>query len=261
VLDEPRTGAYAARNTAVAAAHGDFLLFTDADCLIRPGWVAEAIRAFDDTGADIIQGFSGSTARTRVARTIQFRYGAQFRRLRPGDGIECDTRNLAVRRSVFQSLRFNDSVRRAADTEFGLLAEQAGHRVAYWPAMRVDHAHETSLATFVAKQVCHGWGAQRIMREHPGIEWHGGHLKLVARISGYTASIPGQPSAGRILGRCSISSAKLLQRLLPRLPMRLAALALGALDKSAALAGHLMYEGGSPEPVVSDLLGERHPRD
>jgi glycosyltransferase involved in cell wall biosynthesis len=261
VLDEPRPGAYAARNTALQQARGDVILFTDADCLVRDGWVEQAMRAFDETGAGIIQGFSGSTAGTPVARTIQFRYQAQYRRLWPGDGIECDTRNLAVRRTVFERIRFNDRIRRTGDTEFGLLAEQAGFRVAYWPAMRVDHAHETSLATFVAKQVCHGWGAQRIMREHPNVDWHGGHLKLVARVSRRSAAIPGQPLAGRLLARCSVGSARLLQRLLPRLPLRVAVVALGVLDKSAALSGHLMYEGGSPEPLVSDLLGEQHPRD
>ncbi|MBI5948305.1 MAG: glycosyltransferase [Chloroflexi bacterium] len=261
VLAEATPGAYAARNAGVRQATGDIVFFTDADCIVDRRWIAEGLRAFAETGADIVQGFSGSIGRARNDRLIQGRYAAQFRRRRPGEASECDTRNLAVRREVFEHLHFNDRFRRVGDTEFGLVAEQLGYRVAYWRAMQVDHAHEAELATFVAKQVCHGWGAQRLMRDHPGITWHGGHLRAVARASRWTRWLPGHRRAGWWLARGSVRVAGALDRRGRRLPLGAALAVMAVLDKSAALGGHLLYEAGTPEPAPSHLIGRAHPRE
>ena len=133
-------------------------MFTDADCVPDPDWVAQCLLALSETGADVIQGFSGTVAAPRsTGDLIQGRYGARFRALRAGDAAECDTRNMAVRRKVFEQLTFNPDYHRVGDTEFGLVAEEMGFTVAYAPEMRVSHDHDDSLDTFVAKQISHGW--------------------------------------------------------------------------------------------------------
>lgn len=263
LLSESRPGAYAARNAAVAEATGSVVFFTDADCVIHPGWIREGLLAIATAGADIILGRSGQVGEmTPTQRLIYKRGDARLRHLRPGDPIEVDTKNMAVRRAVFDRLRFNDAYRRASDTEFGLVAETLGFRVAYWPAMRVDHDHDTTLAIFAAKQACHGWGAQRIMRDCPEIEWHGGHLRQVARVSNLLARVPFRRQLSRGIARGVVLAAKGLDRLQPgRLPFRAAYAGAYCIDKAAAAAGHLMYEAGTPEPSVSDLLRRQVPRD
>ncbi|MEX0783424.1 MAG: glycosyltransferase [Dehalococcoidia bacterium] len=245
---------YGARAAGVAEATGEVLLFTDADCVVRPGWLAEPLRAFR-RGADLVQGHSGSLGRSRSDALIQRRYEAHLSRLRPGEGTECDTRNLAVHRRVFGEVGFPVDWRRTGDTYLGLMAEAAGFRVAYWPAMRVDHRHDTDLAMFVAKQICHGWGAQRIMREHPEAQWHGGHLRFVARIARSSARLPGQHRMAGVLGGTMVRGGGLLDRLKPVLPAPIAGVMLLILDKGAALAGHLLFEAGGEEPRLSDIVG------
>jgi hypothetical protein len=254
VLEFAGETVYGARQAGVAQATGQVLFFTDADCIVRPGWIAEAIRTLE-AGGDLAQGFSGSLGRSRADTLMQRRYEAHFRRVRPGDGTECDTRNLAVRRSVFEAVEFPEGWRRTGDTYLGLLSEARGFRVAYSPAMRVDHAHDTDLSTFIAKQICHGWGAQRLMQEHPEVQWHGGHLRLVARLARSSSRFPGQRGVARLLGRLMIWSAGMTGRLLPVLPLGVAGIALLATDKGGALAGHLLYEAGTDEPRLSDLVG------
>lgn len=251
---------YGARNAGVAAATGRYVYFTDADCIVRPGWIAEAL-AHLRTGADLVQGFSGSREHGRLDWLIQQRYEAHLRRLHPGEATECDTRNLAVRREVFAQLEFPGEWRRTGDTALGLLAELAGFRVEYCPAMRIDHAHERDLPLFLAKQVCHGWGAQRLMREHPDVRWHGGHLALVARLSRLSVRSGVKQPLASALGRVAASAGGSLQLVGPWLPARLALAALSALDKAAALAGHVGYESGADEPRPSALLGRRPVRD
>ena len=141
LVEIPHAGAYAARNRGVERASGEFVLFTDADCTVRPGWAEAAVEELK-RGAAVVQGYSGSISNAPLARLIQARYEAHLRRVRPGQATECDTRNLAVRREVLGRVTFNEQFRRAGDTEFGLLAEAAGFSVSYWPSMRVDHQHE-----------------------------------------------------------------------------------------------------------------------
>jgi len=260
LLHDPLPGVYRARNLGVAAASGEVVFFTDADCLVRPGWIAAGL-AMLESGAGIVQGQSGSAGFDPASRLLQRRYDAHLKRLNPGDGTETDTRNLAVRRQVFDTVRFNENYRRVSDTEFGLVAEARGSRVAYAPAMRVDHDHDPDLLVFVAKQVCHGWGAQRLMREHPEVRWHGGHLKLVARLSDRIAPLPGSRAPAWLCERAALGGAWLLQRAAGRLPEPLGFAWLTALDKLAALAGHFSYRPGAPEPSPSGILGRRLARD
>jgi hypothetical protein len=253
-------GAYLARNRGVERASGEVVLFTDADCVVRPGWVREAIAGISG-GADLVQGYSGAIGDSPVTRLLQARWEAHLHRIRPGQGTECDTRNLAVRRGVFDQLRFNEKYRRVGDTEFGLLAEARGFRVAYRPDMRVDHAHDPDLRLFAAKQVCHGWGAQRLMQAHPELRWHGGHLRLVSQVVTRFHALTGLTRPGRWLAAGVIAAAGGLERVAPRLPLRVSAALVTAVDKLAGLAGHLMFKPGQPEPSPSQLLHRRVPRD
>lgn len=253
-------GAFLARNRGIERANGAIVLFTDADCVVAPGWVREAIAGIE-SGADLVQGYSGAIGDSPIARLLQSRWEAHLHRIRPGQGTECDTRNLAVRRAVFDRLRFNQAYRRVGDTEFGLLAEAQGFRVVYRPGMRVDHAHDPDLRLFAAKQVCHGWGAQRLMQAHPQLRWHGGHLRLVSQVVTRFHTLTGFTRPGRWLARGTIAAAGPLEGIAGRLPFRVAVALVTAVDKLAGLAGHLMYAPGAPEPSPSELLGRQVPRD
>jgi GT2 family glycosyltransferase len=262
VLDERRPGAFAARNRGVKAASGDVILFIDADCVPKPDWIPQALAALKETGADIVQGDSGTAAAPgSVGQLIQGRYGARFEGLRPGAPTECDTRNMAVRKRVFEELRFNADFRRVGDTEFGLLAESLGFRVGYAPEMRVDHDHDHRLDTFIAKQVCHGWGAQRLIVSYPDIRWHSGHLRFWASHMAFASRIRGRRAAGRTLARCVVAGARTLQRRRRTFPPGAVRGALSTLDKLGLLSGHLMYEPGAAEPAPSEFLGRQLRRE
>lgn len=257
VLDESRPGAYAARNRALEAATGDVIAFTDADCIVRPGWIAAALATIFG-GASIAQGYSGSISNDFADRLIQRRYEAAFRHLEPGEPVLADTRNMAARRAVFESLRFDDRFHRSSDTRFGLLAERRGFRVAYTPAMRADHAHEPDLALFVAKQIAHGWGARHMLNDEPGLAWHGGHPRLVDRSLAVVRRLPRADLLARALATSSVRAATVIERVGPRLPFAVALGAFTVAEKTALFAGHLLATTGlHAEPLPSEWLG--HP--
>jgi len=260
LMKVPGAGAYAARNRGIERATGELLLFTDADCRVHRGWVRASIEGLQ-AGAAIVQGHSGSVANDLLARLIQARYEAHLHRVRPGGATECDTRNLGVRREVFASLKFDEEFRRVGDTEFGLLAESASFKVAYCPSMRVDHDHDQDFRLFAAKQVCHGWGAQRLMHENPSLRWHGGLMRPASLVVERLSRVPGLRFGGQMLSAVSIATAGLLQRFAPHLPFQVALVGLTLVDKGAGLAGHLLFSPDSAEPSPSALLGRHLPRD
>lgn len=260
LLRVPEPGVYAARNRGVEAAHGGAVFFTDADCVVRPGWFAAGLEMLA-RGFDLVQGFSGALPGGRTSQLIQARYGARFRKLRAGAPTETDTRNLAVRREVFDRLRFNEAYRRVGDTEFGLRAAAAGFRVGYAPAMQVDHAHDEALQVFAAKQFCDGWGAQRLMTETPGLPWRGTQLRWWERHGAAIRRLPGRRQLSRALAWGAVAAAGLVDRAGERLPWRAAYGAAVLIDKAALLAGHLAFEPGAAEPSPSGVLGRQLARD
>ena len=53
VISVPEPGVYVARNAAIDAANGEFVFFTDADCVVRDGWIAAGVALFRE-GADLV---------------------------------------------------------------------------------------------------------------------------------------------------------------------------------------------------------------
>ncbi|MFN0093199.1 MAG: glycosyltransferase family 2 protein [Dehalococcoidia bacterium] len=260
LTEDGSIGAYAARNRAVEVATGDAIFFTDADCLVRPGWFAAGLAQLV-AGAGIVQGFAGGLGAGPLAQIMQDRHEAHTWPVPEGAPTQVDTKNCAVARRVFDTERFNERFRRAADTEFGLVAELHGHRVAFAPKMAVDHANDLDIPLFLAKQVCHGWGSRRIEVTYPGIAWNGGHPRLVKVVVAVARVCPFRRAAGAALARGLIGAGALAQRVITRVPRRGAFWLLTALDKLAAVAGYFLYEGGAPEPSPSELLGRRLLRD
>ena len=170
VLDEPRPGPSAARNRGLAEAAGETIFFIDADCVAEPGWIAAGLAGLEETGADLLRGAATMGGSSNAGRLIH----ASFRKRRksvPGDTVRLDTRNMAARRRVFETLRFNEASIRGEDIEFGMRAEALGFRTAYWPAMRVSHEHEGKLNVFLAKKVVGGWHLRVVAADNPGLRW------------------------------------------------------------------------------------------
>ncbi|HEX8073850.1 MAG TPA: glycosyltransferase family A protein [Thermoleophilaceae bacterium] len=128
-----------ARNHAAAAARGDALAFTDADCFPDPGWLTAGLRALDG-GADLVQGL----VRPDPAAAMGPFDRSLF--VSADDGLY-QTANLFVRRALFERLGgfeevFDDPGARAfgEDVWLGWRARRAGARAAFCPGAVVDHA-------------------------------------------------------------------------------------------------------------------------
>lgn len=134
-----RTHLPGARNLAVRSARGEFLLFTDDDCVVAPDWVetmswALALHPIVAGAVDL----SGASFVEECHNT------AQFHRFMPGRPAGPETyiagANMGIRRSVILELSgFNASQKIASDTEFVLRCQERGIPVVFDPRSLVVH--------------------------------------------------------------------------------------------------------------------------
>lgn len=171
LLKEPSPGSYAARNKAIGQAKGEFLLFTDADCVPSPDWIERAIAvavAGDERTihAGQIRLFS-SGPRNAVVIYEELKAFNQKANVAAGYAV---TANLLCHRSAFAKLGpFRADVLSGGDYEFTRRAVERGYRLSYAPSVIVGHPTRARLSDLIAKKR-RIEGGHWIMREKRPLE-------------------------------------------------------------------------------------------
>ena len=78
VLRQAHRGPAAARNLGAEAAQGEFLLFTDADCVPHIDWIKEMMAPFQSPGIAAVKGAYRTKQRSLVARFAQAEFEADI---------------------------------------------------------------------------------------------------------------------------------------------------------------------------------------
>jgi len=112
---------WTARNKAVKASTGDYLLFFDDDSRVEPDWIIQHLKCIDYFKADISAGVSLSQVGQKIPVNYSFfRWADQF-----------DSGNALIKRSVLKEIGMFDekfNKQRMGDGEFGLRAYVHGLR-------------------------------------------------------------------------------------------------------------------------------------
>jgi O-antigen biosynthesis protein len=192
-VSEPRTGLSLARNTGIAAATGDIIVFTDDDCVPAPDWLAHTLKNYSDpdvwacsgrvlqhhTGgaSDLFEEVAGQDlgAEKRTFTPADIRGGLGFILSNAGKiftkhmksrapapfGIGHGS-SLSFRREVFQSLGGFDPRFGAAapfkgcdDLEMLYRVLKSGHSIIYEPAATVRHKHRLTSDAQTSSTVRH----------------------------------------------------------------------------------------------------------
>jgi len=153
VLEEPQPGKAYALNRGIAAARGEYLLFTDDDALIDPAWLRATIEAFEATGADCVGGrvdpvWLGPRPAWLTDRLLNILamldLGPEPRELKAGDPEMLYGVNYAFRRDVFERVGSFDTrmcARGCGNEDKDMLdrLRAVGGRVFYDPRIKVRH--------------------------------------------------------------------------------------------------------------------------
>ncbi len=169
LIAQPHAGAAAARNRGAAAAAGDLLLFTDADCRPAPDWAARMAAPFADPRVAGVKGRFRSDQRALVARLAQAEYEEKEEAMLRRDAVAfADTASAAYRADVFRAAGgFRTELRAVEDTELAFRLAAAGHRLVMAPDAFVYHRHPETAAAYLRRKLRYGlWGASAYLA-HP----------------------------------------------------------------------------------------------
>jgi len=143
LLFEPKAGSYHARNLGLSMAKGEYVAFTDADCIPAPDWLANGIAAAQRRPeAGVLAGYidlfrtdtSGSEVYEKYERLFAFRQDIGAKK-----GF-CATANWISPLSVLRATGGFEADRKSgADGEMARRIMQSGRPIVFVPEMRVRH--------------------------------------------------------------------------------------------------------------------------
>ncbi len=167
-------GPAGARNLGAAAAHGQFLAFTDDDCRPAPGWLnaLEAkLTAFPDrlAGGRTVNGLEENPCAVTSQLIIEHVY-AHFNR-DPDRPRFFATNNIAVSAGLFHEVGGFDeqfTLSAAEDREFCDAWRTGGRELVWAPDALVYHCHAMGLREFWRQHEGYGRGAWQFHRAREG---------------------------------------------------------------------------------------------
>jgi len=169
LVDEPKVGAYAARNRGVAAARGDIIVFTDADCTPDIGWLRHHLDALADPGVEIVLGGRRPGRSTTPLRLMMVYEETKAAIIFGGADTTLFfgyTNNMAVRKRTLLEMGGFQEVQRGADSMFvrQLVDRRRAGVVRYCPAAAITHLEIVALRQWYAKHAIYGRSNQRNSR-------------------------------------------------------------------------------------------------
>ncbi len=154
------------RNAGIARAKGGILIFLDADCVPRPGWLAALKHALEDadaaSGAVALEGESYWATAYNVASFLRFRAGLQA-----GSRGFLPTLTLAVRGTAARAVGpFDEALERCEDMDWTYRMVAQGLRLRLEPRAVVSHLPRTSPRRILAKWFRGGRDSIVVRRRH-----------------------------------------------------------------------------------------------
>jgi glycosyltransferase involved in cell wall biosynthesis len=125
ILELPGSTYYRSKNLAIESAHGEYLVFADSDLIYEPQWLESLLAAFQP-GIDLVAG-NTQYQPGFLSRTLSL-CDWPATRLSPGYTDWLYGNNLAMRRRLFETIRFRDDIGRSGGGGSNVLRAELSRR-------------------------------------------------------------------------------------------------------------------------------------
>ena len=165
ILHEATQGAASARNTGADLASGDWLAFTDADCVPDSDWLEQGAIAIQAQSCVALAGPAWGTmegdlsAQLLSLTTLSVGNAAHWRREAGDTGVNgFASANLWLNKQVFEQVQGFDVSLAVSGEDYDLCARlyQAGHAIYYHPKLNVRHIHPSGFISLLHKASDYG---------------------------------------------------------------------------------------------------------
>jgi cellulose synthase/poly-beta-1,6-N-acetylglucosamine synthase-like glycosyltransferase len=172
VIRQAHQGPAAARNLGAQAAQGEFLLFTDADCVPHVDWIKEMVAPFDSPDIAAVKGAYKTKQKSLVARFAQAEFEARYRQLAAAKYVDVVfSYSAGFRLEVFRTIGGFDTsfpVADNEDTDLSYRVATAGYRIKFNPAAIVYHQHPATLKQYLRKKQSRAYWRVMVYKRYPG---------------------------------------------------------------------------------------------
>jgi glycosyltransferase involved in cell wall biosynthesis len=186
---QPQAGPGIARNTGAAEALGEYLIFTDDDCLFPRDWLLRYDASFHAHAGCLIAGAAvnwlASNPYSQTTETITDRLMHHLN-ASTGEAQLAVGNNLGVPAEGFAKLQGYWRMF-AEDRDFSARWLEDGRRIVYDPSIIVFHAHDLNLRSFLRQHFRHGHGAllfyrSQAKRGRPALQRPGFYVSLLLHV-------------------------------------------------------------------------------
>jgi len=170
LIEQANAGPASARNRGALSARGEYLCFTDSDCLPHPDWIARSLSGFGPEGVAAVMGTYGianpeSWLAVCVHDEIQYRH----RTLLPEYPQVFGSYNVCIQKQIFLELNGFDTTYRSPsgeDNDLSYRLGKKGFRIRFVNDSKVDHFHPVSVRKYLREQFRHGFWRAKMYRKH-----------------------------------------------------------------------------------------------